>query len=87
MTRGRAQLETEFGCDRHRWVYVDPCYDDTTYALLTLENEHVLLSYGSKPWTFWWKSESELRDDLGRWHQSAVERYRKFVGLPPVWKK
>ena len=83
----RAQLEKEFGNDGSMYIYVDPCWDDTTYSLLTLGSEYLLLSYGSKPWTFWWKSESELCDDLKRWHQAASERYREFVGLPPVRKK
>jgi len=64
------------------YIYVDPCWDDTTYSLLTLGNEYLLLSYGSKPWTFWWKRELELRDDLRRWHQAARARYRKVIGLP-----
>lgn len=79
----RTQLEKEFGSDRSMYIYVDPCYDDTTYALLTLQNEHVLLSYGSKPWTFWWKSEAEMRQDLRRWYRSARARYEKLVPLCP----
>lgn len=78
----RSQLEKEFGNDRSMYIYVDPCWDDTTYALLTFQNEHVLFSYGSKPWTFWWDSEAEMRNDLKDWYEKARERYRKFAGLP-----
>jgi hypothetical protein len=83
----RTQLEKGFGNDRSIYICVNPCWDDTTYSLLTLGNEHLLLSHGSKPWTFWWENESELREDLRRWHQTATARYRECVGLPPVCRK
>lgn|GEM_PF-2760422 len=77
----REQLEKEFGNEPPLWVYVDPCYDDTTYALLTLGNEHVLFSYGSKPWTFWWKSEAEMGKELRDWYKTSRARYQKFRSL------
>jgi len=73
----REQLEKEFGNEPPMWVYVDPCYDNTTYALLTLGNEHVLFSYGSKPWTFWWESGAEMGKELRDWYEASRVRYQK----------
>lgn len=79
----REQLKKEFGNDSRMWIYVDPCHDDTTYALLTLKNEYVLLSYASKPWSYWWKSEPEMQKELEQWHRAARARYQEFRGLLP----
>jgi hypothetical protein len=83
----REQLEKEFGSDPPMWVYVDPCYDDTTYALLTLGNELVLFSYGSKPWTFWWENEQDMKKDLEIWYEIARGRYQKYRPLTEKEKR
>ena len=77
----REQLQEEFGRDRSMWIYVDPSYDDTTFALLTLQTEFVLYQYDSKPWKLWWKSETEMKKELVKWYRVARTRYQKFRPL------
>lgn len=83
----RAQLKKEFGDDRSMYIYVDPCWDDTTYSLLTLGNEYLLLSYGSKPWTFWWENEQDMKKDLEIWYEIARGRYQKYRPLTEKEKR
>lgn len=71
----RVQLEKEFGTEQSMWVYVDPTYEDTTWALLTLDNRHVLLTYCEKAWKFWFEGEAEMRKELRQWYRKAKERY------------
>jgi len=76
----RDQLEREFGTERCMWIHIDPTYEDTTYTLLTLENEHLLYTYCAKAWKFWWPDEDEMKKELLEWHQTARERYKFFAG-------
>ncbi|MGH7771439.1 MAG: hypothetical protein ACREQA_04310 [Candidatus Binatia bacterium] len=76
----RNQLEREFGRERSMWIHIDPTYEDTTYALLTLEDEHLLHTYCAKAWKFWWPNEAEMKKELLEWHRIARERYKCFIG-------
>lgn len=75
----RDQLEREFGRDPPMWIYVDPSYEDSTWALLTLDNRHILLTHCQKPWQFWFESEAEMRKELLEWYRSAQRRYRQVT--------
>ena len=45
--------------------------------------ENILLSYASKPWSYWWKSEAEMKRELEQWHRAARARYQKFREMLP----
>lgn len=76
----RDRLEKEFGREKMLWIHIDPSYEDTTRAIMTLDDERVLLSFYSKAWSFWWKDEQEMKSDLVRWHRTARGEYRKALG-------
>lgn len=64
--------------ERHRgegfiWLAVDPSYEDSTMTVMCTD-EKVLLLYWGKAWNFYWGSEEEMAQELGRMYLAAAHQ-------------
>ena len=54
-------------------IYVQPDYEDVTFAVMTTETR-LLFLYSGKAWNFWWEDEERLAEDLEDWYAIAERR-------------
>lgn len=67
-----AELEERLG-PSPIWVIVDPDVEDRTTVVLCTDVS-LLHLHSSKAWGFYWNTEGEMADELGRWYEGAAAR-------------
>lgn len=71
----REELEERLGTKEWISIYVQPSYQDVSFAVMATE-EKVLLVVGRKPWGFWWESEAAMAEELESWYEAAARGLR-----------
>jgi hypothetical protein len=68
----RAELIENYGPSTI-WVVVDPGIEDCTLSVLCTD-QSLLLMHSSRAWQFFWRTEDEAAEELGRWYEGAAAR-------------
>ena len=76
----RQELEERTGTKEFIWVFVQPSYTDTSFAVM-VTREKVLLTVSDKAWHFFWEDEEEMVKELERWYQIAETRLKGGLRL------
>jgi len=76
----RKQLKERTGTKEFIWLFVQPSYTDTSFAVI-LTGEKVLLTISDKAWNFYWDTEKEMVKELDRWYQIAEGRLKGGLRL------
>jgi len=71
----REELKERTGRKEFIWIFVEPSYTDTSFAVM-MSGEKVLLTVSDKAWNFFWDSEEEMVKELERWYQIAEARLK-----------
>jgi len=72
----REELKDRTGTKEFIWVFAEPSYTDTSFALM-VTGEKVLLAVSDKAWNFFfWDSEEEMVKELEGWYQTAEARLK-----------
>ncbi len=71
----REELKERTGTKEFIWVFVQPSYTDTSFAVM-VTGERVLLSASDKAWNFFWEGEEEMVKELESWYQTAEARLK-----------
>jgi len=61
----REELKERTGTKEFIWVFVQPSYTDTSFAVM-VTGEKVLLTVSDKAWNFFWEGEEEMAKELAR---------------------
>lgn len=76
----REELKERTGTKEFIWVFVQPSYTDTSFAVM-VTGEKVLLTISDKAWNFYWDSEEEMVKELESWYQTAEARLKGGLRL------
>jgi len=76
----REELKERTGTKEFIWVFVQPSYTDTSFAVM-VTGEKVLLTISDKAWNFYWDSEEEIVKELESWYQIAETRLKGGLRL------
>ncbi len=71
----REELKERTGTKEFIWIFVQPSYTDTCFAIM-VAGEKVLLTVSGKAWNFYWDSEKEMVKELESWYQTAEARLK-----------
>ena len=71
----REELKERTGTKEFIWVFVQPSYTDTSFAVM-VAGEKVLLTISDKAWNFYWEDEEEMVKGLESWYQTAEARLK-----------
>jgi len=71
----REELKERTGTKEFIWVFVQPSYTDTSFAVM-VAGEKVLLTLSDKAWNFFWEDEEEMVKELESWYQTAEARLK-----------
>jgi len=71
----REELKKRTGTKEFIWVFVQPSYTDTSFAVM-VTGEKVLLTVSDKAWNFFWEGEEEMVKELESWYQIAETRLK-----------
>ena len=71
----REELKERRGIKEFIWIFVQPSYTDTSFAIM-VTGEKVLLTVSDKAWNFFWEGEEEMVKELESWYQTAEARLK-----------
>jgi len=71
----REELKERIGTKEFIWVFVQPSYTDTSFAVV-VTGEKVSLTISDKAWNFYWDTEQEMAKELEGWYQTAEARLK-----------
>ena len=71
----REELKERTGTKEFIWVFVQPSYSDTSFAIM-VAGEKVLLTVSGKAWNFYWENEAKVAKELESWYQTAEARLK-----------
>lgn len=71
----REELKERTGTKEFIWVFVQPSYTNTSFAVV-VAGEKVLLALSDKAWNFFWEDEEEMVKELESWYQTAEARLK-----------
>jgi len=76
----REELKRRTGTKEFIWVFVQPSYTDTSFAVM-VTGEKVLLTVSDKAWNFFWEYEEKMVKELESWYQTAQARLKGGLRL------
>jgi len=76
----REELREQTQTEEFIWVFVEPSYSDTSFAVM-VAGEKVLLTVSDKAWNFFWGDEEEMVKELEGWYQTAEARLKGGLRL------
>jgi len=71
----REELKERTGTKEFIWIFVQPSYTDTSFAVM-VTGEKILLPVSDKAWNFFWESQQEMVKELEGWYQIAETRIK-----------
>jgi len=71
----REELKERTGTKEFIWVFVQPSYTDTSFAVM-VTGDKVLFTISGKAWNFYWGSEEAMVKELESWYQTAETRLK-----------